>query len=408
MENERGKFIVIAAGYQKEMHNFLNANPGLRSRFNRYFHLSDYTSDELLSIFKIMAKSKKYEIDNAAEARLKEIFEALYLSRDRNFANGREARKIFEDCLALQAKRLKTQGIDDAKEFSLIRVEDIPAYETEKAITIEDALQKLDGLIGLSRVKTEVKNLIDYLMVEKARASGGGKETALNLHFVFRGNPGTGKTSVARILADVFKAMGLLTKGHLEEVDRSRLVGEYSGHTAPKTNKAVDKAIGGVLFIDEAYTLAGGVNDSFGKEAIDTLLKRMEDDRGKFIVIAAGYSNEMEDFINTNPGLTSRFTKYIDFEDYTPTEMTEIFKSMVKSKGMKIGDGIDGILEKMFNDLYNNRDRNFANGRTVRNIFEMVLQKQAGRVAPLMQNGNMNQEALSTITSEDFDGLSIL
>jgi len=404
MEDDRGKFVVITAGYPKEMQNFINANPGLRSRFNTYFDFNDYTPDELLAIFKVMAKSKKYELEKKVEIKLKEIFTKMYTRRDKNFANGREVRNLFDKCITIQSNRLTSQGSYEKDELSLIRVEDIPPiYKAEKVISVEDALKKLENLIGLNVVKKEVKNLINYLKVEKARAEKGGKETVLNLHFVFKGNPGTGKTTVARILADVFKAMGLLSKGQLVEVDRAGLVAEYVGQTAPKTNRVIDNGMGGVLFIDEAYALApkGGGTD-FGKEAINTLLKRMEDDRGKFIVIVAGYGKEMEGFINSNPGLASRFTKYIDFEDYTPEEMKDIFKSMVNSKGMTLGKGVEEILKEMFDDIYNNRDRNFANGRTVRNIFEMVLQNQAGRIAELLNKGNLEPNVLSTITVDDF------
>ena len=361
----------------------------------------------MLGIFKIFVESKKYQVENSAEAKLKEIFTTLYANRDKNFANGREVRNLFEKCIGLQAKRLSAKSAVEAvekEELSLITEEDIPEiYKKEKSITVDEVLKKLHNFVGLSSVKKEVKSLINYLKVEKARAEKGGKETELNLHFVFKGNPGTGKTTVARILADVFKAMELLSKGQLVEVDRSGLVAEYVGQTAPKTNRVIDNAMGGVLFIDEAYALApkGGGTD-FGKEAIDTLLKRMEDERGKFIVIAAGYSKEMEGFINANPGLASRFTKYIDFEDYTPEEMKDIFKSMVNSKGMVLGEEVEEILKKMFDDIYNNRDKNFANGRTVRNIFEMVLQDQAGRIAELLNKGNIEPDVLSTITVADF------
>jgi len=409
MENERGKFIVIVAGYPKEMENFINSNPGLKSRFNRYFNLGDYKPDELLAIFKIMAKSKKYELEDKTEVKLKDIFTTMYSRRDKNFANGREVRNLFEKCIALQSKRLSSQGTYEPEELSLIRVEDIPKiYEVEKAITVEDTLKKLDSLIGLDVVKKEIRSLINYLKVEKARAAKGGKETTLTLHFVFRGNPGTGKTTVARILADVFKAMGLLYKGHLVEVDRSGLVAQYVGQTATKTNKVIDSSIGGLLFIDEAYALSPkGIGTDFGKEAIDTLLKRMEDERGKFIVIAAGYHEPMGDFINANPGLASRFTKYIDFVDYTAQEMKEIFKSMSKSKGMTLFDDTESILDSMFLKIYQERGENFANGRTVRNIFEMVLQNQSSRVADLMEKGELKPEILNTITADDFKALNL-
>jgi len=407
MEDDRGKFMVIAAGYPKEMENFINTNPGLKSRFNRYFHLEDYTPVEMLGIFKIFADTKKYQVEINAEKKLEEIFNSLYANRDKNFANGREVRNIFEKCIGLQAKRLSEKSIVEKvskEELSLITERDIPEiYKKEQVATIDEVLKKLNNLIGLSAVKEEVHKIINYLRVEKARAEKGGKETVLNLHFVFKGNPGTGKTTVARVLADVFKAMGLLSKGQLVEVDRSGLVAEYVGQTAPKTNKVIDNAIGGVLFIDEAYALAPKVGGTdFGKEAIDTLLKRMEDDRGKFIVIAAGYSKEMEGFIDSNPGLASRFTKYIDFEDYSPQEMRDIFKSMASMKAMVLGEGVEEILQKLFDEIYKKRDKNFANGRTVRNIFEMVLQNQAGRITELLNEGDVEPDILSAITVDDF------
>jgi SpoVK/Ycf46/Vps4 family AAA+-type ATPase len=409
MEDDRGKFIVIVAGYPKEMENFLNANPGLRSRFTTYFHFDDYTPDELLAIFKMMAKSNKYEIEPKAEEALKKIFTRMYERRDKNFGNGREVRKLFDECIKMQANRLSSMSNYDKKELSILREEDIPPkYKVEEEIKIEDVLRRLESLVGLETVKREVRSLINYLQVEKARSTLGIKETMLNLHFVFRGNPGTGKTTVARILADVFKAMGLLSKGHLVEVDRSGLVAEYVGQTAPKTNRVIDSAMGGILFIDEAYTLAPkGMGADYGKEAIDTLLKRMEDDRGKFIVIVAGYPEPMEDFLNANPGLKSRFTKYIDFEDYKPEELKAIFCLMAKNKGMVLGEGVEEFLTKLFDDIYKKRDKNFANGRTVRNIFEMVLQNQSNRIAELMEKGEIKPEVLNTITIEDFKAINL-
>lgn len=402
MEDDRGKFIVVIAGYPKEITTFLSSNPGLESRFDKRFrfHLDDYMAEELVDIFKEIAKKESYCLENSAEDLLRKQFASICSNKDKNFGNGREARNMFEACRSRHSQRmslLQGQKGLDLTELTCFRPEDIPStISAEKDIAV--VLQEIDKLIGLETVKGEVRKLINYLQVEKMRARHGGKETKLNLHFVFRGNPGTGKTTVARILADVFKSMGLLSKGNLVEVDRAGLVAQYLGQTAPKTNAIIDSAMGGVLFIDEAYTLAG---DTYGKEAIDTLLKRMEDDKGKFIVIAAGYFKEMGSFLNSNSGLTSRFTKFIDFEDYTPVEMKAIFSFMLAAKEMLLDPSADQALETLFSDIYDKRDHNFANGRTVRNIFEKSLQNQSSRVAPAAILGELSSEELNTIRPSD-------
>jgi SpoVK/Ycf46/Vps4 family AAA+-type ATPase len=301
--------------------------------------------------------------------------------------------------LSLRAKRLKNSITHDL----ILYQEDIPAYGDElKEISFEDALKELNDLIGLQSVKNEINKLIDYLEIEKLRFTEGGKKSTLNLHFVFKGNPGTGKTTVARILANIFKSMGLLSKGQLIETDRKDLVAEYVGQTASKTNKVIESAIGGVLFIDEAYTLSIRGGNDFGQEAIDTLLKRMEDERGKIIVIAAGYNDNMDKFLLSNPGLTSRFTKHVLFDDYTPEEMTAIFKSMVKSKDMKLEESAEDVVLNVFTEIFNKRDNNFANGRTVRNLFENVLQNQATRISAIYKKDRNVASIINVITKEDF------
>jgi SpoVK/Ycf46/Vps4 family AAA+-type ATPase len=406
MEDARGKFIVVIAGYPDEISNFLNSNPGLASRFvSRYrFHIDDYTPEELSAIFRKFTEAESYELDDDAALLVQRHFKGICANKDKNFGNGREARNLFENCRNLQAQRvsaLRKQSGFDENELSRIRSVDIPQTSTEAAKDIEAVLRKLNSMTGLAGVKKEVNTLVSFLQIEKMRADQGSAETKLNLHFVFRGNPGTGKTTVARIVADVFKALGLISRGHLVEVKSDDLIGEYVGATAPKTNKLIDSAIGGVLFIDEAYTLAAGGN-SFGREAIDTLLVRMENDRGKFIVIAAGYSNDMLGFIQANPGLASRFTKFIDFEDYTPSEMLLIYHSMMSAKGMTCDQTTKARQQKLFEDIYAVRDHNFANGRTVRNLFEQTLQNQASRLAGLMETGSeLSPEQLNTITIDD-------
>jgi SpoVK/Ycf46/Vps4 family AAA+-type ATPase len=406
MEDARGKFIVIIAGYPDQISTFLQSNPGLESRFvSRYrFHLDDYTPEELSAIFRKLAESENYELDDDATLSVLQYFMAICANKDKNFGNGREARNLFEICRNLQAKRvsiLRKQAGFDEKELSRIHSNDIPQTSGKEAKDIAAVLRELNNMTGLMGVKKEINSLISFLQIENMRRDQGGAETKLNLHFVFRGNPGTGKTTVARVVADVFKALGLISRGHLVEVKSDDLIGQYVGATAPKTNKLIDSAMGGVLFIDEAYTLSAGSN-SFGKEAIDTLLVRMENDRGKFIVIAAGYSNDMVGFLQANPGLTSRFTKFIDFEDYNSSEMLAIYHSLMTAKGLTSEPATDARLQQLFEDLYATRDGNFANGRTVRNLFEQTLQRQASRLASLMETGcKLSPEQLNTITTVD-------
>jgi SpoVK/Ycf46/Vps4 family AAA+-type ATPase len=346
-------------------------------------------------------------LDSAAEEKIRRVLQERYLARDRNFANAREVRTLFERSLKNQARRIGSAFSRQPDEVSTLRAEDIPDVVDERfgpVMSLEEAYAKLDALIGLGKVKVEVRRLANYLKAEKARMAFGGEPYLLNVHFLFTGNPGTGKTTVARLLGAIFRGLGLLPGGHVVEVDRKDLVAEYLGQTAPKTNKVIDSALGGILFIDEAYTLA---RDAFGQEAIETLLKRMEDDRGKFVVIVAGYKKEMEQFLDANPGLRDRFTKRIDFEDYTAEELKRIFLFMVAERGMTLGEGVEERVQRVMENLVLRKDhRSFANGRTVRNLFERVLEKQAERVSELLSEGGVDQEVLNTIILEDLEGVS--
>jgi len=271
----------------------------------------------------------------------------------------------------------------------------------------EETYAKLDALVGLQKVKQEVRNLVDYVTglvaIQRAKAEGAEPPPRVDLHLVFTGNPGTGKTMVARLLGQMLQVIGFLSRGHVVEVDRVDLVGEYIGQTAPKTNKVIDSALGGILEINDPYTLAG---DAFGWEAIDTLLKRMEDDRGKFVVILSGYKREMEQFLGTNPGLRSRFTKHIDFEDYTPEELRQIFLLMASERGMKLGEGVEGRIQGIMEDLISRKDRAFANGRTVRHIFERVLENHAIRLGRhISQTGEVEKEMIARIELQDLENI---
>ena len=272
-----------------------------------------------------------------------------------------------------------------------------PEAETPPPEKMEDLQAELDGYIGLEAVKKEVKNLINMVRVYQMRRENGLPTTDLSLHMVFSGNPGTGKTTVARLMARIYHALGILSKGQLVEVDRSGLVAGYVGQTALKTAKVIEQALGGVLFIDEAYALNGKAENDFGQEAIDTILKAMEDHRDDLVVIVAGYDGLMDDFIHSNPGLESRFNRFLHFDDYTVDEMMDIFKMQCK-KGCYT---LVGRAEEMVRDFIREENTGgitFGNARGVRNIFEQVLVHQANRLAGLEQ---VSREALMEITAED-------
>ncbi len=262
----------------------------------------------------------------------------------------------------------------------------------------QDPYQELDNMIGLDSVKAEVKSLANYIRLIKEREAKGLKSPNISYHCVFSGNPGTGKTTVARILARIYKDLGVVSKGHLVETDRNGLIGAYVGQTGPKTNALIDSALGGVLFIDEAYGL---LDDSgYGDEAIATLLKRMEDDRDDLVVIVAGYTEEMKKFIDANPGLQSRFTRYIDFPDYTAEELFKIFMARAKPYQMQLSKEAAKHLMAGLNNAVAKKSRTFGNGRYVRNLFEMSVTSMANR---LSSKSNVSSEDISTITEADID-----
>ena len=398
MEDDRGQFIVIAAGYRTEMENLFRVNPGFRSRFNYFLDIKDYSPAELYQIMQVFAKQKKYIFSPDAEVLTQKMIKEMYDSRDKDFANGRTMRTLFDQICKKQAQRLQGLNISmmSNEELMTIHQEDIP-YDAPQTVSADDCLKKLDGLVGLSGVKKEIANLTAFLNLQIAR---GETNTFQGKHYVFTGNPGTGKTTVARIMADIFKTLGVVARGQLVEADRSKLVAGFSGQTAIKTNQLVDQAMGGVLFIDEAYTLKSSDGDTFGAEAIDTLLKRLEDDRGKFICIVAGYTDQMHDFIDTNPGLKSRFTQTIHFDDYTPDELTEIFLKLAAGKNFTVDEDTKAAIHRLFEQLYLRRDKNFGNAREARRIFNESVERQSQRLIKQMTTPGFQESDMFALTKE--------
>jgi AAA+ superfamily predicted ATPase len=278
------------------------------------------------------------------------------------------------------------------------------ASQTQSQVTtqIEPAslgtiLAELNSLVGLDAVKTDVTQLVNYLKVQQLKHSKGMRSVPISLHHVFYGNPGTGKTSVARLLAQIYQSLGILSKGHLVETDRSGLVAGYLGQTALKVNEVVSKALGGILFIDEAYSLTKR-GDSYGDEAIEVLIKQMEDHRDDLIVIVAGYTDKMDEFLSSNPGLHSRFNKYLKFQDYSPAELAAIFERFASKEDMHLSPEAREKLLSVFQSAYNTRDNTFGNGRYARNLYEQIITRQANRIISLSNVTDLN---LSTIEAED-------
>ncbi|WP_238916034.1 AAA family ATPase [Clostridium sp. YIM B02555] len=399
MEDNRDKFTVILAGYTKEMRNLMKLNPGLKSRINLDIEFEDYKDFELVEIAKSMANEDYYKLDEEGE---KAFLEKIKIEKvDENFANARVARNILESAIREKAFRIGDSEVSKEELVTLTSEDfgiDLEFNARDKIIELQD---ELDNLVGLKDVKNIVKGIVNTLELQHRKKEMGIESQDISLNMIFTGNPGTGKTTVARIIGKILKAIGVLKKGHMVEVTRSDLVGEYVGQTAPKTLNKIKEAYGGILFIDEAYSLNGTTGNDFGKEAIATLIKEMEDSRDKLVVIMAGYTKEMKELINLNPGMESRVKFTVEFSDYDAKELMEIFDGLCKKESYMLSEEAKIEVVAIFEKLYDNKDKNFGNGRLVRKYFEKIKMKQADRV---IKEDIRDKDELLKIILEDVKG----
>ena len=407
MEDDRDRLVVIIAGYTEPMQKFLQMNPGLKSRFTRYIDFPDYDGKELTKIFKSLAKAEQYTLAAGVEAAVLERMEDAVQYKDQNFGNGRYARNFYQETLIRKANRFDPSNTAGLQEIIVADLPELPVRpkegpgdegEVEPPVKIEDVLAELDELVGITPVKQEIRKLVNYFKLQNQRKAAGLPVAPASYHCVFSGSPGTGKTTVARFMARAYKALGVTKTAKLVEADRSKLVAEYIGQTAVKTNAIVDEALNGVLFIDEAYTLANGGEKDFGHEAVDTLLKRMEDDRDKLVVIIAGYTDEMHRFIDMNPGLQSRFTRYIEFPDYSANELAEIFARMAKKELYRFSDDVMRLVQSEMKELVSKKSKSFGNARVARTFYEQAKERQAMRLSRV---GNPTKEQMTELLPED-------
>ncbi|MEU4556217.1 right-handed parallel beta-helix repeat-containing protein [Micromonospora violae] len=402
MEDHREEVVVIVAGYSVQMRTFLAANPGLASRFSRNVEFESYSTDELVTIVERLCSTHHYSLEYDTRLALASLFDGM--NRDVNFGNARVARKVFEEMVGRQAYRLSQAGDTSGVELAQLLPQDLGAPATSgvhageaRDDDLNRLLARLNSMIGLSEVKREVADMVDLLATIRTRVQAGLPAPSVSRHLVFSGPPGTGKTTVARLYGELLTALGVLAGGQLVEVARADLVGEYIGHTAQRTREAFDRARGGVLFIDEAYTLAPpDARQDFGREAIDTLVKLMEDHRDEVVVIAAGYEDEIEEFLATNAGLASRFSRRIHFANYDATDLVAIFQNLAEASGYECPGQTLVALREHFEHIP--RTRSFGNGRYARQVLDEAITRQASRIRAL---ANPNVEQLRTLLVED-------
>ncbi len=396
MSNGAGDLAVIVAGYTEEMNRFLDSNTGLKSRFKHHYEFRNFLPQELSRIADYAAERLGIVLTVEAKGLLNQVIVQAFRNRDRTFGNARFVHDLIEKAKiqmalrlmehddtgsSLSDERLSTVELVDVRNTQQSGQDERPTIPVNEAL-LKATLSELDALVGMDHIKRQISELVS--LVRYYRKTGRDVLNAFNLHTVLVGNPGTGKTTVARLLATLFNALGILERGHIVETDRQGLVAGYVGQTAGKTAKVIDQALGGLLFIDEAYALtqtSTSQRGDFGDEVIQTLLKRMEDHRGEFFVCVAGYPDNMETFLKANPGLSSRFDNVLRFTDYTPAQLVDIAGRMLKKRQAQLTPPARAHLVNYLNFIYKFRDAYFGNARTVRQIVIDVLRRHDLRLA---------------------------
>ncbi|MBK8394030.1 MAG: AAA family ATPase [Leptospiraceae bacterium] len=418
MEDYRDELVVILAGYTDLMRNFLDLNPGLKSRVPNIIPFEDFTDEEIGILLDDMCK--KHEMILMPQDRNFAIEQILIKKRGKGFGNAREVRNVFERAVTQHCARLANQDLknipkDNLQKFiySDLTIDpfDHGEHDIIQAAAIDpkdnpkSGVYKLHTLRGMNDIKNEIQSMADFIRIRKLRKAATSAR-GLQLHMLFTGNPGTGKTTVARLIGDIYRELGVLPNGHVIEVDRSGLVGGYLGQTALKTKECIESARGGILFIDEAYSLFSESHsgDMYGREAVNTLLKYMEDYRDELVIIFAGYQEPMEKLMNSNPGLLSRFSKNLLFQNFTNEELSDICRDICKNDGYEITDSAH---KKLVSHLMERKekDTDFANARTARNLLEQAFKNHATRLAKLTPEELINRVVLDTIEETDIQEL---